>query len=62
MGVEDGFTLPIKLVGVGYRALLEDGKLSLKVGVSHPILLDIPHGITIEIPTPQTILLNGVDW
>src|SRR4051812_9677532 len=49
-GVEDGYTLPLRIVGVGYRALIEDEKLSLKIGVSHPVLLDIPAGITVTIP------------
>ncbi|KAJ3319761.1 hypothetical protein HDV06_005962 [Boothiomyces sp. JEL0866] len=60
-GVTEGFTIPIKMVGVGYRALIEDGKLSLKVGVSHPILMDIPEGVKVLIPNPQRILLQGPD-
>jgi large subunit ribosomal protein L6 len=61
-GVEDGFTLPLRMVGVGYRALIENEKLSLKIGVSHPVLLDIPQGIKVVIPAPQRILLQGVCW
>ncbi|KAJ3273462.1 hypothetical protein HDV01_004382 [Terramyces sp. JEL0728] len=60
-GVTEGFTIPIKMVGVGYRALIEEGKLSLKVGVSHPILMDIPAGVKVLIPNPQRILLQGPD-
>merc|ERR1719354_1182651 len=51
-GLGDGFTLPLRMVGVGYRALMENGKLSLKVGVSHPVLIDIPMGIKVTIPVP----------
>jgi large subunit ribosomal protein L6 len=61
-GVEDGFTLALRMVGVGYRALIEDEKLSLKVGVSHPILLEIPQGVQVTIPAPQRIVLTGIDW
>lgn len=62
IGVSDGFTLPIRIVGVGYRALFEQEKLSLKIGVSHPVLIDIPKGIKVEIPAPQRIILSGANW
>jgi large subunit ribosomal protein L6 len=61
-GVQDGYALSLRMVGVGYRALMEDGKLSLKVGVSHPVLLQIPSGIKVSIPAPQRIILYGADW
>jgi large subunit ribosomal protein L6 len=61
-GLTEGFTLPLRMVGVGYRALIEEGKLSLKVGVSHPVLMEIPKGITVSIPAPQRIILTGNNW
>ena len=61
-GVQDGYTLPIRMVGVGYRALMENEKLSLKIGVSHPVLIDIPQGVSVSIPAPQLIILQGADW
>lgn len=61
-GVQDGYTLPIRMVGVGYRALMEQGKLSLKIGVSHPVLIEIPKGINVSIPAPQLVILQGADW
>lgn len=60
-GVTDGFTVPIRIVGVGYRALIEENKVSLKLGFSHPILLDIPNGVEVQIPAPQRIILQGND-
>lgn len=45
LGLTDPFILPLRMVGVGYRALMEEGKLSLKIGVSHPVLIDIPTGV-----------------
>ena len=62
IGVQDGYILPIKMVGVGYRALMENGKLSLKIGVAHPVLMEIPEGISVTIPAPQHIILQGSDW
>ncbi|KAI8925177.1 ribosomal protein L6, alpha-beta domain-containing protein [Entophlyctis helioformis] len=60
-GVSEGYMIPVRLVGVGYRALMEQGKLSLKLGYAHPILLDIPEGVNVSIPAPQRILLQGND-
>ncbi|KND03251.1 ribosomal protein L6 [Spizellomyces punctatus DAOM BR117] len=60
-GVHEGFTVPIRFNGVGYRALFEEGKLSLKLGYSHPILLDIPEGVDVKIPAPTRIILQGND-
>lgn len=59
IGVSDGFTVPIRMNGVGYRALFEEGKLSLKLGYCHPILMEIPKGVEVSIPAPQRILLQG---
>jgi large subunit ribosomal protein L6 len=62
VGVTDGFTIPLKLVGVGYRAILLDGnKLELKLGYTHQIILDIPQSVTVSVPAPQRILLAGND-
>jgi large subunit ribosomal protein L6 len=60
-GVSDGYTLPIRIVGIGYRAYMENGKLGLKVGFCHPIILDVPKDIQVSIPVPQRILLSGND-
>lgn len=53
--------MPLRLNGVGYRAQLEGGKLCLKLGFSHPVNLDVPVGVTVTIPAPQKIILNGID-
>ncbi|KAJ3053220.1 hypothetical protein HK097_004772 [Rhizophlyctis rosea] len=60
-GVLEGYTVPLKFVGVGYRALMEDGKLSLKLGYSHPILMDIPSDVQVQIPVPTRVILTGLD-
>jgi large subunit ribosomal protein L6 len=56
-----GFTVPLRLNGVGYRAQLEGGKLCLKLGFSHPVNLDVPSGVEVSIPSPQRIILRGID-
>lgn len=61
-GVTDGYTVPIRLVGVGYRATVEDGKkLSMKLGFSHPVDIEIPEGIQCATPLPNKIMLQGND-
>lgn len=60
-GVTEGFTLVLKFEGIGYRALMEEGKLSLKLGYSHPILLEIPQGCKVTIPSPTRVIVWGID-
>ncbi|KAF9113329.1 hypothetical protein BGX27_001779 [Mortierella sp. AM989] len=61
-GVTDGYTVPIRLVGVGYRATVEGGnKLSMKLGYSHPVDIEIPEGIQCTTPLPNKIMLQAND-
>ncbi|KAF9921376.1 hypothetical protein FBU30_008624 [Linnemannia zychae] len=59
-GVTEGYTVPIRLVGVGFRATVEGGsKLSMKLGYSHPVEIEIPEGIQVSTPLPNKIMLQG---
>ena len=60
-GVVNGFSKELEISGVGYRAQLQGKQLSLSVGFSHPVLIPIPEGITVEIPKPTNILVKGFD-
>lgn len=60
-GVSTGFERKLDLVGVGYRAQLQGNKLNLTLGFSHPVVYDVPKGITIETPSPTEILVKGVN-
>ena len=60
-GVSEGFEKLLELHGVGYRALLEDGKINLQVGYSHPIKLNPPKGIEFEIEKQKKIRIKGID-
>jgi large subunit ribosomal protein L6 len=62
-GVSEGHTAILRLVGVGYRATIEDDgkKVGLKVGYSHPVELPIPKGVKASTPQPTRILLEGAD-
>ncbi len=60
-GVSKGFSKELEIVGVGYRAQLQGRQLSLQVGFSHPVLMPIPEGLTIEVAKPTSIVVKGID-
>jgi large subunit ribosomal protein L6 len=61
VGVSQGFEKKLELVGVGYRAQAQGNKLNLTLGFSHPVVYDVPEGITIETPSPTEIVVKGAD-
>lgn len=61
IGVTDGFEKRLTLVGVGYRAQAQGGKLSLSLGFSHPVEYLVPEGITVETPSQTEIVIKGID-
>ncbi len=62
VGVTDGYTRRLEIVGVGYRAALRGSNgLTLQMGYSHPVEFDAPEGVTFEVPTPTRITINGID-
>ncbi len=60
-GVVDGFKKELEIIGVGYRAALEGKKLNLSMGYSHPVLMDIPEGIEVEVPKNTQVIIKGID-
>lgn len=61
IGVSKGYEKKLELVGVGYRAAVENGKLNLTLGFSHPVTYTPPEGVTITAPTQTEILIAGAD-
>ena len=61
VGVTEGFEKKLEINGVGYRAQLQGSKLVLALGYSHPIELDPPTGIQIEVPAQNRISVKGID-
>ncbi len=61
VGVTEGFSKSLELVGTGYRAAAEGKKLTLNVGYSHPVVFDAPANITFETPAPTKIVVKGID-
>lgn len=60
-GVDEGFTVNLEIVGVGYRAAVEGKTLVLQLGYSHEIRFPIPDGITIACERPTAIAVSGAD-
>ena len=60
-GVTKGFERKLNLVGVGFRAQAQGAKLNLQVGFSHPVVKDMPAGITVACPTQTEIIIKGAD-
>ena len=61
VGVSEGFVKKIEIVGVGYRAALNGKTLTLSAGYSHPVELQIPEGLKIELPKNTSIVISGCD-
>ena len=60
-GVSKGFERKLTLVGVGFRAQAQGAKLNLQIGFSHPVVKDMPAGITVACPTQTEIVIKGAD-
>ena len=60
-GVTTGFEKKLELNGVGYRANLQGKKLVLNLGYSHPIEMDQPEGIEVEVPSQTQITVKGAN-
>lgn len=60
-GVTQGYTKTLLIEGTGYRAAKQGKKLSLNLGYSHPIEVEDPEGITVEVPDQHQIVITGID-
>jgi large subunit ribosomal protein L6 len=60
-GVTKGFEKKLELKGVGYRAITEGKKLNLTLGFSHPVVYEVPEGITVETPSQTEVVIKGND-
>lgn len=60
-GVSKGYERKLELVGVGYRAQAQGKNLNLTLGFSHPVVYEVPEGLTVETPSQTEIVLKGTD-
>ncbi|MDD6045286.1 MAG: 50S ribosomal protein L6 [Clostridia bacterium] len=61
VGVTTGYSKTLEIVGVGYRAQKQGNKLILNLGYSHPVEFQEPKGITFDVPTPNKVVVNGIN-
>ncbi|GHU26458.1 50S ribosomal protein L6 [Bacilli bacterium] len=61
IGLSKGYVKKLKIVGVGYKANTNGGKLNLAIGFSHPVIFEIPTGLRVICPTPTEIMIEGFD-
>ena len=62
VGVTQGFSKELEIVGVGYRATARGpGAIELALGFSHSVNVQAPDGITFEVPAPNRIVVSGID-
>ena len=60
-GVEKGYSKELEVNGTGYRAEKKGKQLVMRLGYSHEVIMDEPAGITIEVPAPNKIIIQGID-
>jgi len=61
VGVSDGFTKTLSMIGVGYRAAVNGNNLTLSLGYSHPVEMPVPKGLEVTVEKNTTILVSGFD-
>ena len=61
IGVTNGFEKKLELVGVGYRAQKQGKKLVMNLGFSHPVEMEDPEGLTVEVPNQTELIVKGID-
>ena len=61
VGVTTGYKKELDVNGVGYRVAKEGNKLVMNLGFSHQVIMEEKDGITIEVPGPNKIIINGCD-
>jgi large subunit ribosomal protein L6 len=60
-GVTEGFTKELDIVGVGYRASVDSGKVILALGFSHPVEFKIPEGVKVAVDKQTRLVVSGID-
>jgi large subunit ribosomal protein L6 len=61
IGVTEGFEKKLESIGVGYRFALKGNKLVVTAGFSHPVEVEIPHGLHLVSPSNTEITISGID-
>lgn len=60
-GVTSGYSKTLEIEGVGYRAAKQGSNLVMNLGYSHQVIMPEGNGITIDVPQPNKVVINGID-
>ena len=61
IGVSEGYKKSLEIVGVGYKFAVNGNKLTINAGYSHPVVKEVPDGITVKAVSNTEIELEGID-
>ena len=61
IGVNETFKKELEVNGIGYRCEVKGQVLTLKIGYSHDVVMTAPEGVTVEVPTPNKVVVSGPD-
>ena len=61
VGVTEGYTKQLECVGVGYRFTVSGKTITVNAGYSHPVVVEIPEGLTVESPSNTELVIKGID-
>ena len=61
LGVTKVYEKGLEIIGVGYRFNVAGNKLTINAGYSHPVVMDVPEGLTVEAPSNTEIVVKGID-
>jgi len=61
IGVTDGYSKSLEIVGTGYRVAAKGNSLEFALGFSHPVIIEAPEGISFAVETPTKFSVSGID-
>jgi large subunit ribosomal protein L6 len=61
VGVTEGFTKNLEIVGVGYKAQISGSKLNINLGYSHPVEYNVPEGVVVTVTDNTKLSVQGAD-
>ncbi len=61
VGVSDGFSKVLEINGVGYRAQVQGKQIQFALGYSHPVIYEIPEGVSVEVDKSNRLTVSGAD-
>ena len=60
-GVANGYEKRLEILGVSYQAKLAGRTLTLSLGYCNPVVMEVPKGLTVEVPQPTLVIVRGHD-